>query len=386
MDSAFKHRKVHLVLDYESVRTNAKGFGRPLQVHDAELVVPDNLMFPMFQAGQAKLGGGSGELPKIALPFEEGSQAPRTPARSRKTYGTLDRAIKFGKTVGCRGCDRIAEGVRHSDACHERFRLCLEEESGKATEEAEKKRNDANIKELDEIEERLKAIEAVGMRELDEIEASLDAADAASAPDVPFGAANPTCNHNHTHHQEKVSTNDFWEFDDCKKAWCKVHIRPRKRLFAPVGGDCPFSAQQITHERLTEWVCRRRTSMYRDNWQSNPNQRISSKSWVGKTWFFPIDPVYAKRAAVQAAVFNAKINRDLLKGDAAVECLLEGLDANSRKSIMAMISKVEPNSYSHARQAVKKGEPVMFEFCCSDESTLGKESSRRERDYPFPFE
>ena len=215
------------------------------------------------------------------------------------------------------------------------------------------------------------------MRELDEIEASLDAADAASAPDVPFGAANPTCNHNHTHHQEKVSTNDFWEFDDCKKAWCKVHIRPRKRLFAPVGGDCPFSAQQITHERLTEWVCRRRTSMYRDNWQSNPNQRISSKSWVGKTWFFPIDPVDAKRAAVQAAVFNAKINRDLLKGDAAVECLLEGLDANSRKSIMAMISKVEPNSYSHARQAVKKGEPVMFEFCCSDESTLGKVHEER---------
>ena len=185
-------------------------------------------MFPMFQAEQAKWDGGSGELPKIALPSEEGSQAPRTPARPRKAYVTLDRAIKFGKTIGCRGCDRIAEGVRHSDACHERFRFCLEEESRKATEEAEKKRNDANIKELDEIEERLKAIEAVGMRELDEIEASLDAADVASAPDVPFEAANPTCNHNHTHHQEKVSTNDFWEFDDCKKAWCKVHIRPAK--------------------------------------------------------------------------------------------------------------------------------------------------------------
>jgi hypothetical protein len=44
---------------------------------------------------------------------------------------------------------------------------------------------------------------------------------------------------------------------------------------------------------------------------------------------------------------------------------------------MAMISKVEPNSYSHARQAVKKGEPVMFEFCCSDESTLGKVHEER---------
>ena len=122
--------------------TNAKGFGRPLQVHDAELVVPENLMFPLFQAEQAKSGGGSGVLPKIALPFEEGVPAPETPARSRKTYITLDHAIRFGKTVGCKGCDRIAEGVRHSDACHERFRICLEEESRKATEEAEKVRRD----------------------------------------------------------------------------------------------------------------------------------------------------------------------------------------------------------------------------------------------------
>ena len=71
-------------------------FGRPLQVRDAELVVPENLMFPLFQAEQAKLGGGSGVLPKVALPFEEGVPAPQTPARSRKTYITLDRAIRFG--------------------------------------------------------------------------------------------------------------------------------------------------------------------------------------------------------------------------------------------------------------------------------------------------
>ena len=84
-------------------------------------------MFPLFQAEQAKLEGSSGDLPKIALPFDE-EPAPPTPARVRKTYVTLDRAIRFGKTVGCRGCDRIAEGVRHSDVCHERFRVLLEKE------------------------------------------------------------------------------------------------------------------------------------------------------------------------------------------------------------------------------------------------------------------
>ena len=367
IDSAFKHRKVHLVLDYESVRTNAKGFGRPLQVHDAELVVPENLMFPLFQAEQAKLGGGSGVLPKIALPFEEGVPAPETPARSRKTYITLDRAIRFGKTVGCKGCDRIAEGVRHSDACHERFRICFEEESRKATEEAEKVRRD-----FEERRERVEAVQDVGMRELDDIAAEFEAAEPSEDPEVPFGAANPSCKHDHPHNQSQVPTNDYWEFDDGKKAWCKIHVRPRKKLFAPVGGDCPFSAEQITHERLTEWVCRRRTSVYKDNWQSNPNQRISSRSWVGKTWFFPTEPIDAKRATIQAAVLNTKVNRGLLKGEAVVENLLEGLDGNSRKSIMAMISKVEPNNHSHARKTVKKGKSVMFEFCCSENSTLGK--------------
>ena len=72
---------------------------------------------------------GDRELPKIALPFEEG--VPPTPGRVRRTYVTLDRAIRFGKTVGCKGCDRIAEGVKHSEACHERFRSLLEKKRGR---------------------------------------------------------------------------------------------------------------------------------------------------------------------------------------------------------------------------------------------------------------
>ena len=41
---------------------------------------------------------------------------------------TLERAIRFRKTVGCKGCEHIAEGVKHTDACHERFRKLLEVE------------------------------------------------------------------------------------------------------------------------------------------------------------------------------------------------------------------------------------------------------------------
>lgn len=113
IDSGFRQCKANLVLDYESVRTNAKGYGKLIQVHTHELVVPENHIFPLFQAEQAKVEGGSGVLPKISMPFEQG--APTTPSRTRKTYVTLDRAIRFGKTVG----------VRHSEACHKRFRSLI---------------------------------------------------------------------------------------------------------------------------------------------------------------------------------------------------------------------------------------------------------------------
>ena len=79
-----KHRNVHLVLDYDSIRTNAKGYGRPIQVYSTELVEPSdgNYIFPMLEAQVNKLNlfKPTLELPAIerrdALPFEEG--APRT--------------------------------------------------------------------------------------------------------------------------------------------------------------------------------------------------------------------------------------------------------------------------------------------------------------------
>jgi len=111
LDSGYKHKKVHLVLDYENLRTKAKGFGRPVQVHADDLVIPDAFVFPLFNAANASLEGGSGELPKIAL-----------------TYVTLDRTIRFGITPGCRGCAKISEGVPHTDACHERFRELIHNE------------------------------------------------------------------------------------------------------------------------------------------------------------------------------------------------------------------------------------------------------------------
>jgi len=128
IDAGFVHRDIHLVLDYESLRTNAKGYGRRLQVYQSELVDPNNgnWVFPLLEANMSKLRLFSAKPslpvldPKEALPFE--GVAPSTPARKRRAYVTLEGAIKYGKTPGCKGCERIAEGVPHTEACHERFR------------------------------------------------------------------------------------------------------------------------------------------------------------------------------------------------------------------------------------------------------------------------
>ena len=64
------------------------------------------------------------QLSEGILPFEDGALAPTV--RKIRAYVTLERVIKYSKSPVCRGCDRVAEGVPHSDECRERFRVLLE--------------------------------------------------------------------------------------------------------------------------------------------------------------------------------------------------------------------------------------------------------------------
>ena len=57
LDAGYKHRNVHLILDYDSLRAKAKGYGRPLQAHADEIVVPETFVFPLFNAAKASLEG-----------------------------------------------------------------------------------------------------------------------------------------------------------------------------------------------------------------------------------------------------------------------------------------------------------------------------------------
>ena len=210
LDAGFKHRKIHLVLDYESARCKSKGFGRPIQVYMKRILLYQSI-----------------------------------PRASKKNLRNFGQGNSFWKTVGCKGSDRIAEGVKHSEACHERFRSLLEKEKGGKQKEALKS---------------LEAQQEAGEREFAAIEAEIDRNlfESQAEPSVPAGQAPVSCD-------EK--SNDYWEFDKEKGAWCKVHVRPRKRLFAPVGNDCPFNAKDIGCKRITDWRCRNRVSTHQDDWQ-----------------------------------------------------------------------------------------------------------------------
>ncbi len=69
-------------------------------------------------------------------------------------------------------------------------------------------------------------------------------------------------------------------------------------------------ADSVTSERWTEWKCRGKTSFYKDDWQVSPHQRISSKSWVGSTWFFPKEPIEKESASISACQANLKLVQD----------------------------------------------------------------------------
>ena len=372
VDAGYVHKGIHLVLDYESLRTNAKGCGRPIQVYQSELVDPNdgNWVFPLYEANMSKLRLFSAKPslpvldPKDSLPFE--GVAPSTPARKRRTYVTLERAIKYGKTPGCKGCDRIAEGVPHTEACHERFRTCLEEERLAAEARAARSTPSTPVPETPRVP--LPGTPAGGAT-------FVQSPSRTYAPDPQVFAAPFASSH------DNGQESDYWSFDKDRKAWKRVHIRPRKRLFAPTGKDCPFDSNDVFTERVTEWNCRNRKSTHKDNWQKTPYQRISQKSWVGCTWFYPKKPVDSEKAQLYAMQSNVA-NHPTLNKPRKFEAMFAALiaEAEDKHEAAEFLTKVTRNvdKVKPPEARKKRSEnPTCFEFCCSKDSTLGEVNMRR---------
>ena len=63
LDAGFKHRKINLVLDYESVRCKSQGFGRPIQVQN--LLYQSIICFLYTKLSNHDLEGDQGNYPKL---------------------------------------------------------------------------------------------------------------------------------------------------------------------------------------------------------------------------------------------------------------------------------------------------------------------------------
>ena len=173
-----------------------------------------------------------------ALPFE--GPAPPPAVRNRKTYVTLERAIKYGKAIGCKGCDRIAEGIPHSDACHERFRTLLQED--RMAKEASAR--GSSVPDTPAPDTPVGAPRTPAMPSLEQDVSRTCAPHPQNSMEVEAFFA--SCHaapgeQDHGRSSDDSNPGDFWEYNDLKSAWKMNHVRPRKRLYAPVGKDCPFS-------------------------------------------------------------------------------------------------------------------------------------------------
>ena len=249
LDSGFKFRGVHLALDYEVLRTDQQGCGRPIQVHSTELAVADTFVFQLHEASVEKLSlfRPKAELPaldtKEALQFEKGAPEPKP--RQRRTYVTLERALRFGYTVRCRGCENIAEGVKHTDACHQRFGLLMEnEELAKKARAAERAKGSATPKTPSFDAPAAPSFKAPP------ILGAWSSKDPALVPGASNAVSSAATNSSGKQAEATEEHElDYWEFDEDKLGWQRVHIKPRKRLYTPIGRSCTFNTTEISPSR-----------------------------------------------------------------------------------------------------------------------------------------
>ena len=87
--------------------------------------------------------------------------------------------------------------------------------------------------------------------------------------------------------------------------------------------------------------------IYKDNWQVHPHQRISSKSWIGATWFFPNKRVDHDHAKVQACQAN------IARSDETSKRFVK-----RSEHFLASASLDHPNLAAEIQQAVRGVEQV----------------------------
>ena len=134
---------------------------------------------------------------------------------------TLERVIKYGKTPGCRGCGRVAEGVPHSDECHERCRGLLERDRAVPP-------TPMSVPPTPACAPSTPVPSTPVVPAFVRQDASLSCVQAPGGMSAVKGVKG----------SEGSDNVDFWEFDHERSACEMNHVRPRKRLYTPIGKDC----------------------------------------------------------------------------------------------------------------------------------------------------
>ena len=118
----------------------------------------------------------------------------------------------------------------------------------------------------------------------------------------------------------------------------------------------------------------KKTSVFGDDWQEmSPNRRISSKSWVGCTYFYPVE--YPANAKARIMAMTLTVDREPPRGLDAVTSIL-GL--NPVPDSVQKEQAVKPPLERRLRSGRKS---AMFEFCCSPDSKLGQSNLSRGVDH-----
>ena len=115
--------------------------------------------------------------------------------------------------------------------------------------------------------------------------------------------------------------------------------------------------------------------------EGSPTRRISSKSLVGETYFYPKfrqQVEHARNMAVQANVKEHCCNEPL-GGIDAVTAVLN--DEESSPSAFEAAKRQETGPPPRERRLRGNRAPVMFEFCCSENSKLGEVNKTKGTDH-----
>ena len=296
---------------------------------------------------------------------------------------TLERALRFGYTVGCRCCENIAEGAKHADACHERFRLLIEnEELAKKARAAERAKGSATPKTPSFDAPATPSFEAPPARGA---RSSKDPAPVPGASNAVSSAATNSSGKQAEATEEHEL--DYWEFDKDKLGWKRVHIKPLKG----------YTHQSVVHAHSTPLKF-----LHQGKRSGSVEAVFPTLQIVGMPRALTVESRLEAglellgfspkvRSTLQKRLFDTfkanaseQLKRSPVKGASAVASILQALEAECPETKAAVAQtaqafKNEPDKTVKSNHTLRQyGSEALFEFSVTRTLLWGKSTPNTE--------